>query len=177
MSLENPNLQLIADWIGAVGEPVRRKRICEQFDIDSNDWEVIREQIESYQDPIKVHGTKKGRRYYVEGIELVTDEEIAEQMYQALYDSEHELPWKEICIAAGIDTEVGVKKSANIQRILRKTRPELGKGSRRGIWAIEGHHEIIDDRRVNFCHNCGEKFGAYVKNYCTNCGEKIRRRR
>ena len=177
MSIENPKMcvQLIAEWIGAVGEPVKRKDICERFDLDRNDWEVIKRQIESSQDPIKVHGTRKGRKYYVEGVELVTDEEIAEQMYQALYDSEHELRWEDICIAAGIDIEAGKKRSANIQRILKMTHPDFGKGSRRGIWAIEGHHEI-PFRRVNFCHNCGAKFGAYIKNYCTDCGEKIRRR-
>ena len=70
MSIENPKMcvQLIADWISSVGEPVKRRDICERFDLHRYDWEVIKRQIESSQDPIKIHGTRKGRKYYVEGI-------------------------------------------------------------------------------------------------------------
>ena len=63
-------VQLIAEWIGTVNEPVKRKDICERFDIDRNDWEVIREQIESYQDPIKVHGTRRGEDIMLKELNL-----------------------------------------------------------------------------------------------------------
>lgn len=186
-------IQLIADWISSVGEPVDKKQICKHFDITTNEWRAIREQIRDYPNEtlVKTYGKKRGKKYYVEGIEYVTDEELAEQMYQVLYNSEHELLWTEMIEGVDLFQKYNLSprtirsRSPNIQRILKESYPDFIVGSKRRYWAIRGHHDVrrikhsiktIEDvtqgLSPNYCSNCGMKLKG-KPNYCSNCGCKI----
>ena len=161
----------IEDWIGHVGRPVRRKEILEHFGLDKKTWKYILVKIEESQTTddsyvnIKIHGTKKGRKYFLEGMEscfeLVSDEEIAEQMYQALCDSGHELRWSEIAEAIGLAPQVAARRSSNIQRALKMAYPDVIKGSKRGLWTIG--EDVGDDTHPDISQALGLEILAEVK--------------
>ena len=168
----------IAAWITKVGKPVSRPEICKQFGFTFEEWRVIRDQIRYYPTelPIKTYGNKRGKRYYVEGIDFVTDRELAEQMYQVLYNSENELRWSEIVERAdlfqknNLSPQVIRSRSPNIQRILKESHPDFVTGNSKNRWAIKNHHDVRTFPK--YCANCGMKL-KNKPNYCSNCGCKI----
>jgi len=103
---------------------------------------------------ILIDGKKRGRKYYLPGMTWTTSEDLAEQAYSALCESPTELRWKEIEAI----TECTEEESANIQRLLKINHSDVGKGSKRGLWAVHGVHEIVESLPTRkFCWHCGVK--------------------
>ena len=128
--------------------------------ITDEEWRVIADQIQKNVDEgdsmILIDGEKRGRKYYLEGMTWIIPEELADQAYQVLYESPTELRWKEI--ESAVD-DMMLSESANIQRILKQKYPDVIKGSKRGLWAIHGLHEIPELKapEINYCWHCGVK--------------------
>ena len=135
--------------------------------ITDEEWRKIADHIQMNVDEgdsmILIDGEKRGRKYYLEGMTWIIPEELADQAYQVLYESPTELRWKEIESAVGYDMTIPdwpmPKRTANIQRILKQKYPDVIKGSKRGLWAIDGLHEIPELKapEINYCWHCGVK--------------------
>ena len=157
----------IAEIIMTAGKPLSAGEIRDAFHeaghldkpITDEEWRDIANHIQMNVDEgdsmILIDGKKRGRKYYLLGMTWTTPEELADQAYQVLCESPTELRWKEIEDA----TECSEKESANIQRLLKQRRPDVMKGSKRGLWAIHGLHEIPEPKEpeINYCWHCGVK--------------------
>ena len=158
----------IVEIIMIAGKPLSAGEIRDAFHeaghldhpITDEEWRNIANHIQMKYDAdeggILIDGKKRGRKYYLEGMTWTTPEELADQAYQVLCESPTELRWKEIENAAD---DMTISESANIQRILKQRYPDVIKGSKRGLWAIHGLHEIPELKapEINYCWHCGVK--------------------
>ena len=153
----------IVEIIMIADKPLSAGEIREAIDdilITDEEWRKIADHIQMNVDEgdsmILIDGEKRGRKYYLEGMTWIIPEELADQAYQVLYESPTELRWKEIENAVDDMTKA---ESANIQRILKQKYPDVIKGSKRGLWAIDGLHEIPELKapEINYCWHCGVK--------------------
>ena len=153
----------IVEIIMIAAKPLSAGEIREAIDdilITDEEWRKIADHIQMNVDEgdsmILIDGEKRGRKYYLEGMTWIIPEELADQAYQVLYESPTELRWKEIENAVDDMTKA---ESANIQRILKQKYPDVIKGSKRGLWAIDGLHEIPELKapEINYCWHCGVK--------------------
>ena len=153
----------IVEIIMIADKPLSAGEIREAIDdilITDEEWRKIADHIQMNVDEgdsmILIDGEKRGRKYYLEGMTWIIPEELADQAYQVLYESPTELRWKEIESAVDAMT---LSESANIQRILKQKYPDVIKGSKRGLWAIDGLHEIPELKapEINYCWHCGVK--------------------
>ena len=153
----------IVEIIMIADKPLSAGEIREAIDdilITDEEWRKIADHIQMNVDEgdsmILIDGEKRGRKYYLEGMTWIIPEELADQAYQVLYESPTELRWKEIESAVDAMT---LSESANIQRILKQKYPDVIKGSKRGLWAIHGLHEIpeLEAPEINYCWHCGVK--------------------
>ena len=157
----------IVEIIMIAGKPLSAGEIRDAFreaghldhPITDEEWRDIANHIQMNADKVDsvilVIGKKRGRKYFLPGMTWTTPEELADQAYLALCESPTELRWKEIENAI----ECPEEESANIQRLLKINHPHVGKGSKRGLWAVHGVHEIPEPKEpeINYCWHCGVK--------------------
>ena len=147
--------------------PLGRVEIMEMCSIDTDTHERLRTAILNGDYGITTIGKKRGTKFVIEETVIPkSDNEIAEEIYLFLKESDKEHSWKEI--ADVLDIENYEIRSSNIQSIIKKNHGDFSRGSKRGLWCVppiceEKIYLVTEADLKAFYHAMGRVADALMK--------------
>ena len=127
--------------------PLGRVEIMEMCSIDTDTYERLRTAILNGDYGITTIGKKRGTKFVIEETVIPkSDNEIAEEIYLFLKESDKEHSWKEI--ADVLDIENYEIRSSNIQSIIKKNHGDFSRGSKRGLWCVPPTGILMDEEKL-----------------------------